>query len=73
MWKKTALGVILLGILCVAAGFAVVAAQTSFSASKGANRHVALTGDDGGSKVPFSYAPLGDEGGPGTPFVNGTI
>jgi hypothetical protein len=72
MWKKVAIGVLLLGILCVAAGFAVVAAQTSSGASGAATRHVALTGDDGGSGMPFRFACLGDEGGSPTPFVNGT-
>jgi hypothetical protein len=70
MQKKIAFGVLLLGILCVAAGFAVVAAQRSFGASKDSTRHVALTGDEGGSGKPFSYAYLGDEGGSPKPFVN---
>ncbi len=73
MWKKIALGVLFLGILCVATGFAVVAAQTSFGASRDSTRHVALTGDDGGSGMPFRFACLGDEGGSPIPFVkNGT-
>jgi hypothetical protein len=72
MWKKIALVALLLGILCVAAGFAVEAVQTSFGASRDSSRHVALTGDDGGSRMPFSYALVGDEGGPGMPFANGT-
>ncbi len=73
MWKKVALGALLLGILCVAAGFAVVVAQTSFGASRDSARRVALTGDDGGSGMPFRFACLGDEGGSPTPFVNGTV
>jgi hypothetical protein len=72
MWKKVAVGVLLLGVLCVAAGFAVVSAQTSFAASRASTRHVALTGDDGGSGMPFRFACLGDEGGSPTPFFNGT-
>jgi hypothetical protein len=73
MWKKIAVGVFLLGILCVATGFALAVAQRGFGASKDAIRHVALTGDDGGSVKPFSYASLGDEGGPAKPYVNCTI
>jgi hypothetical protein len=34
MWKKIALGIIALGILCAAIGFAVTITQTSFGASK---------------------------------------
>lgn len=73
MWKKIALGILVLGILCMATGFAVVATQTSFSASKDAARHAAVTGNEGGSGKSFSYSPLGDEGGPAKPFGNGTI
>jgi hypothetical protein len=73
MWKKVALGVLLLGTLCVAAGLAVVVAQTSFGASRDSVRHVALTGDDGGSGMPFRCACLGDEGGSPLPFVKGNV
>jgi hypothetical protein len=73
MGKKIVLGILALGILCVATGFAVGAIQTSLGVSREATSHVALTGDDGGSGKPFSCKPLGDEGGPGKPFCNCTI
>lgn len=68
MRKETVLGVLVLGVLCVAAGFIAVATQTSFNASGGLPRQVALAGDEGGSSKPFSCRLLGDEGGPGKPF-----
>lgn len=68
MRKETVLEVVVLGVLCVAAGLLAVASQTSFGASAGLTRQVTLTGDDGGSRKPFSYRLLGDEGGPGKPF-----
>ena len=73
MKKKIALGILVLGFLCLAAGFTVVATQTSFGASRDSARHVTLTGDDGGSAKPFSYGLLGDEGGPAKPFANCTF
>lgn len=74
MGKKITLGILTLGILCVAIGFAVVAIQASLGVSREAASHVSLTGDEGGSGKPFSYKFLGDEGGPGKPFFfNGTI
>ncbi len=68
MRKKIALGILVLGILCVATGSIAVATQTSFGVSIDPSRHVTLTGDEGGSGKPFSCRLLGDEGGPGKPF-----
>lgn len=73
MWKKILLGILVLGMLCVATGFAAAANQINFGAHRDSSRHVALTGDDGGSGKPFSYSPLGDEGGPAKPFINCTL
>jgi hypothetical protein len=73
MRKNIALGVLVLGFLCLAAGFIVVATRTSFGAFRDSARHVTLTGDDGGSGKPFSCSPMGDEGGPGKPFCNCTF
>ena len=68
MRKETVLGVVVLGFLCIATGFVAVTTQTSFGASGNLTGQVTLTGDDGGSRKPFSCRPLGDEGGPGKPF-----
>ena len=68
MRKETVLSVVVLGFLCIAAGFVAVTTQTSFGASGNLAGQVTLIGDDGGSRKPFSCRLLGDEGGPGKPF-----
>jgi len=68
MRKKIALGILVLGMLCVATGFISATTRTSFGASGDSTRQAALTGDEGGSRKPFGCRLLGDEGGPAKPF-----
>jgi len=68
MRKKMALGILVLGMLCVVTGFISVATRISFSASGDSARQAVLTGDEGGSRKPFDCRLLGDEGGPAKPF-----
>jgi hypothetical protein len=67
--KKKILGILVLGFLCVLAGFACAGIQASFGASRNVAGRVASTGDEAGSSKPFSCRLLGDEGGPTKPFT----